>query len=178
MKHTWLGFVLVAALLVGCGDVNDDNNNTDQSPTPTGNESPTPTPGQVPVAQADNDSLQSPAESHFMSPTGVRDFTYEDEISHPTGDAEDFIEFEFPNDSNTDQNITITLDCAFTGQQDPVVRVDIYEDGVQGNETVFCNDGPTAVTVNNTMVQTAVVNVSVADQDVYVGYSLFVDGNF
>ena len=201
MKLKSIGIVLATTLALACGggddedtnandgavnnsNVNTTNNNNSSANNNTGNndtnnnQGQNPINGQVPLAELDNDSLQRPAESYFMSPTGTREFTYTGDISFPDGDLEDFVEFELPNNSNPSTRMQITLDCTFTGQDDAIVRVNIYEDGVKGSETALCNDGATNITIDNTMVQTAVIEVSSASEPLHVQYSLFVDGLF
>lgn len=133
--------------------------------------------GAIQVAPLDNDSLQSPAEEHFLSITGERELIYTDEISTPEGDAEDFIEFELPNSTNPSQVIHVTLDCAVTGDADAVARVDILEDGSFGGTlSVFCNNGERSLTVDNTAIQTARISISSAAEATHVDYTLAVVG--
>jgi hypothetical protein len=130
----------------------------------------------VRVAPDDNDTLEEPAESHFLSITGEREFTYSDEISSPEGDDLDFIEFEFPNNSNTAQVVRITLDCAFEGDLEAVGAARILEDGEAGTLRVQCNEGEQTLTVNNTKVQTARVEITTAAGPTHLEYTLTVVG--
>lgn len=131
----------------------------------------------VQEAPFDNDSLQSPAEEHFLRITGERQLIYTEEISNPAGDPEDFVEFELPNNSNPSQAIFVTLDCAITGDDHAVARVDILEDGVfDGTLSVLCNDGEKTLTVDNTAIQTARISISSAGEATHVDYTLTVVG--
>ncbi|MBT8491659.1 MAG: hypothetical protein KJO07_01255 [Deltaproteobacteria bacterium] len=130
--------------------------------------------GQVRVAEFDNDSLQDPAVSYFMSPTTTREFFYSDAISFPDGDAADFVELELPNNSNSAQNIEVTLDAAFEGQQDVLVRATLFEDGEQTTRIVQANQGTVSLTVDNTKVQTLRIHFSSVAEPTFVDYTLSV----
>jgi hypothetical protein len=181
----------LSAVLAACGDDAGEQGGPDASPEVT-LDADTVVDADVPVADADveadagdevaeapadNDSLQNPAESYFLSNTGTRDFTYADEISSPTGDAEDFVEFEFPNNSNPDQTVRITLDCTITGQADAQGAAVIFEDGVQDNSLrAPCNDGEQVLTVDNTKVQTVRIGFSSVADPTHIDYTLTVIG--
>jgi hypothetical protein len=168
-----LAFVLTAA----CGDVTEDDPNPDNPDAGVELDAPEPdAPMGIAVAPADNDSLQNPAQTHFLSITGTRDFAYTNEISFPMGDAEDFLEFEFPNNQNPAQVVRITLACTLTGDEDAVGTVEIFEDAVLGNLRVDCNEGEQTLTVDNTKVQTARVRFSSAGATSHLAYTLTVVG--
>jgi len=130
---------------------------------------------ELPLAPFDNDSLQAPAESHFLSPTR-KGFTFTNDVSSELGDAADFVEFEVPNNSNSVQRIhSIALDCDFVGDTSAIAHVRIYEDGEPTNEVVRCNEGEdNTVNVDNTRVQTAVVEFSSVAIPTYMSYTLTV----
>ena len=133
------------------------------------------------IAPLDNDSLQNPAVSEFLSITGTRDFAYTDQISYPMGDTEDFVEFEFPNNSNTAQQVMITLDCTFSeAQNGAIVSATVWEDGVEDiGLRADCNDGEQTLTVDNTKVQTVRIYFSgtpTDDEQTLVDYTITIVG--
>jgi hypothetical protein len=133
------------------------------------------------IAPLDNDSLQNPAVSEFLSITGTRDFAYTDQISSPMGDMEDFVEFEFPNNSNPAQQVRITLDCTFSEAENGAqVRATVWEDGVEDiGLRADCNDGEQILTVDNTKVQTVRIYFSVGptgDEQTLVDYTITIVG--
>ncbi|MFQ5434675.1 MAG: hypothetical protein ACE5FD_07345, partial [Anaerolineae bacterium] len=154
--------------------------------TPTPTYTPTtpadpPTPTYTPttaaaIAQFDNDSLQNPAVSVFMSPTGNRNFSHSNDISYPNGDQDDWVEFEFPNNSNTSQRVRITLNCNITGPDGAQVRATIYEDGQQTTKIVICGQGETFLTVDNTKKQQLRIHWGITQDGVYATYDLTVVG--
>ncbi len=181
-KIKLLMLALVAAFAIGCveaeqGDSEqddvvmvDDENDAGNEPD-TGNE---PDAGNEPaVAAFDNDSLQNPARDEFLSITGTRELIHSNEISFPAGDQEDFVRFELPNNSNPNQRVSVTLDCALDGQSDAIVRAFILEDG-DIVDTVTCNDGPTEVTIDNTRVQDVRIGFASVNAPTYVDYTLTV----
>ncbi len=145
---------------------------------PTENNTPTATatePG-VPLADFDNDSLQNPATSVFFRPTGTRNFSYSNAISFPDGDQDDWVEFEFPNNSNTAQRVWITLNCSITGDPGAQVRATVWEDGVKTTKIVLCGQGETQLTVDNTKTQQLQIHFGIASDPVYATYDLTVVG--
>lgn len=76
------------------------------------------TPTSIPAAVAptlvaalqDNDSQQAPAVNISFSPTGARSIIYSSDVSAPTGDAEDWIQFTPYN-----ANVSVSLTCAGNG---------------------------------------------------------------
>lgn len=168
--------VVICVLATACGSVEDDENPMTMD---AGVDVDAPSPDaatQIAVAPPDNDSLQNPAETHFLSITGTRNFTYANEISFPTGDAEDFVEFEFPPNQNTAQVVRITLACTLTGQATAVAGADVLEDAVASNLRVTCNEGEKTLTVNNTKVQTVKIRFSSVGEPSHLAYTLTVIG--
>ena len=143
---------------------------TDATPTPTA------TTEQTQIADLDNDSLQNPAQSVFFSPTGTKSFTYSNAVSYANGDQEDWVEFEFPNNSNSNQVVWITLDCTITGDPEAQLRATIYEDGNSTNKIVICNQGETQLTVDNTKVQQVRIHWGITKDDIYANYTITVVG--
>lgn len=150
------------------------------TPTATVENAPTatytPTVEQIKVADLDNDSLQNPATAVFFSPTGTKNFTYSNAVSYANGDQEDWVEFEFPNNSNSNQVVWITLDCTITGDPAAQLRATIYEDGTSTNKIVICNQGETQLTVDNTKVQQVRIHWGIPKEDIYADYTLTVVG--
>lgn len=107
-----------------------------------------------------------------MSITGVREFGHTDEISFPNGDADDFVEFELPNNSNPAQRIQVELDCALEGELDAIVRATLFEDGIATTRSVRCNEGRVDLTVDNTRVQSLRIAFSVVSDPTFVDYTL------
>ena len=131
----------------------------------------------APIAPFDNDSLQNPAVSVFLSITGNRNFSYTEQISYSGGDNDDWVEFEFPNNSNPNQLVFITLDCTYSGNTGNAQgRVTIYEDQQQTSKIVLCNDGETTLTVDNTKVQQARIYFGVTNEGVLLDYTITVVG--
>ena len=150
-----------------------------EEPTDTPPEEPTNTPAEEPVEAAfDNDSLQNPAQDVFLSITGTRNFSHQSDISFAGGDNEDFVAFEFPNNSNSSQTVWITLDCALSGDVGNAQMVaTILEDGVEkSGTTVFCNGGEQQLTVDNTKKQTVRIYYNITNEGVYGTYTLTVVG--
>lgn len=130
------------------------------------------------VAPFDNDSLQNPAVSELLRITGLRRLEYIDQISALLGDADDFVEFELPNNSNPSSRIRVKLDCDIEGDDSGQVRVTLYEDGeIDHTLRVLCNEGEKDLTVDNTKVQTARIYFAVTPGDqALVTYHLTVIG--
>ncbi len=148
--------------------------------TPTTQADP-PTPTYTPtaaatIAQFDNDSLQNPAVSVFMSITGNRNFTHSNDVSYPNGDQDDWVEFEFPNNSNTSQQVFITLNCNITGPDGAQLRATIYEDGQQTTKIVICGQGEQTLTVDNTKTQQVRIHWGITKEGIYATYDLTVVG--
>jgi uncharacterized protein YgiM (DUF1202 family) len=132
----------------------------------------------VPIAPFDNDSLQNPAVSVFFSPTGTRNFTHQNDVSHPNGDQDDWVRFEFPNASNTSQNVWITLTCNIQGSAQAQLRATIWVNNQATSQNVICNSGEQQLTVNNTQVQFVRVHFGITDGNnpIYAAYTLTVVG--
>ena len=129
------------------------------------------------VAAFDNDSLQNPALDLFLSITGTREFTYSDEISFSQGDQDDWVEFEFPNNSNANQVVYVTLDCEYQGNVgNAQVRATVYEDQQQTSKIAICNTGEQQLTVNNTKTQQVRIHFGITNEGAYVTYTLRVVG--
>lgn len=143
---------------------------------PTATYTYTPSPTSVPIAPFDNDSLQNPAVSQFLSPTGVRQFSYSNDVSFANGDQEDWVEFWFPNNSNSSQTMWITLDCNIIGGTNAQLRVTVYEDQVGTTKTVLCNTGQQQLTVNNTKKQQLRIHFGITNPDIYATYTVQVVG--
>lgn len=152
------------------------------TPTATGNATATYTPtattttAVIQEAPFDNDSLQNPAQSVFLSNTGTRNFTHTNDVSYENGDQEDWVEFEFPNNSNTNQNVWLTLTCTITGDPEAQLRATIYENGSSTNKTASCNQGEVQLTVDNTKTQQVRIHFSLTKPDIYATYTLTVVG--
>ncbi|VAW32277.1 hypothetical protein MNBD_CHLOROFLEXI01-3370 [hydrothermal vent metagenome] len=153
--------------------------NGNPPPTETAVFTPTPTATteqQGQIAPFDNDSLQNPATSVFLSITGTRDFSYSDAISYEEGDQDDWVEFEFPNNSNSSQVVWITLDCAISGSDSAQVRATIYEDEAGTTKIVLCGQGETQLTVDNTKTQQVRIHFGITAENVYATYTITVVG--
>ncbi len=143
----------------------------------TATTTPTPTPTDTAlIAPFDNDSLQNPAVSHFMSPTGTRNFTFNEQVSYAEGDQEDWVEFEFPNNDNSSQTTWVTLDCTLTGVPGPQLRATVYENGNSTNKIILCGQGETQITVDNTKVQQLRIHFGITGDPIYASYALTVVG--
>lgn len=147
-------------------------------PTATYTYTPTPTATQptVQVAPFDNDSLQNPAQSVFLSITGIRNFSHSHDVSYANGDQEDWVEFEFPNNSNTSQPVWITLNCTIVGEGNAQLRATLYEDEAGTTQIVLCNEGEKQLTVNNTKTQQLRIHFGITAPDIYATYTLTVIG--
>ena len=183
MKKFALSGMLLAALIAGCGmedtdelpPNDDDTGMVDDDENVDDNDDDEPTPP-LPIADFDNDSVQNPALEQFMSPTGTREIFYSNDLSFPEGDSEDFIEFSLPSNSNSNQRIELTLDCAIDGDEEALVRADIWEDGVESlTKRVLCNDGTASITVDNTKDQTVRIYFLSVAAETYVEYTLHVN---
>jgi hypothetical protein len=177
---TKLTLALAASTLfaAACGVVTDpddpidempiDEEPTDEEPT---DEEPTDEPA---VAPLDGDSAAAPAQDVFLSITGTRQVMQTDAISAPAGDADDWLGFDLPNNSNPIQRVYLTLDCALDGDAAAQVRATLWTDGAATTSFAACNDGETAIDVDNTKPQLVQVHVSSAAAPVYVDYTLTV----
>ena len=131
------------------------------------------------VAPFDNDSLRNPAVSELLRITGLRELEYIDQISANDGDAEDWVEFQLPNNSNSAQQIQMALDCQIEGEVEGVqARATIFEDGEEDlTLRTLCNEGLRNLTVDNTKVQTVRVYFSIPPEaQTLVTYRLQVVG--
>jgi hypothetical protein len=146
------------------------------SPTPTYTPTATATTA-VQEAPFDNDSLQNPAQDVFLSITGTRDFTHSDAVSFPNGDQDDWVQFEFPNNSNSNQVVRLTLTCQLSGNVgNAQLRATIYENGQQTSKIAICGQGQQQLIVDNTKVQQVRIHFGVTNDGVYATYSLQVIG--
>ena len=147
-------------------------------PTATYTYTPTPTATEptVQIAPFDNDSLQNPAQSVFLSPTGNRNFSHSHDVSYENGDQDDWVEFEFPNNSNASQPVWITLSCNLVGGGNAQLRATLYEDGVGTTQIVLCNEGEKQLTVNNTKTQQLRIHFGIPAPDIYATYTVTVVG--
>jgi len=137
----------------------------------------TPTPTQAPlVAEFDNDSLQNPAVSVFFSPTGTRNFTHVNKISFPDGDNDDWVEFEFPNNSNSSQRVWVTLECTITGDPGAQLRATVYENESNTNQIAICNQGEVQLTVDNTKKQQLRIHFGITGDGILADYTVTVVG--
>lgn len=141
-----------------------------QEPTPTS------TQPAAKIAEFDNDSLQNPAQTHLLRITGTRNFSHSNAVSYANGDQDDWVEFEFPNNSNSNQTVWITLNCTIEGSDSAQLRATIWENGAQTSKIVICGQGEQQLTVDNTKVQSVQVHWSVTDDDIYADYTLTVVG--
>ena len=133
------------------------------------------------IAPLDNDSLQTPAVTEFLSITGTRDFSYVDQISTPMGDTEDWVEFEFPNNANTAQQVRVTLDCVYSDAENGAQgSATVWEDDVEDTGlAAICNDGEQILTVDNTKVQSVRIHFTIDPTDdvqTLVDYTLTIVG--
>ena len=159
--------------------IEEPTSEPEEEPDPTATAEPPQEPTNEPVQEApfDNDSLQNPAQDIFLSITGTRNFAHANDISYSGGDQDDWVAFEFPNNSNTAQNVWITLDCSLSGNVgNAQMRATIYEDGVQTNKIVQCGSGEQRLTVDNTKKQTVRIHYSITNEGVYGTYTLTVVG--
>jgi len=180
-KMTSLLIAMVAAFSIGCVEAEDNDRQDDDvvvvDEQPDGgvvvDDQPDAVNEETRVAAFDNDSQQNPAQDEFLSITGTRELIHTNEISFPQGDQEDFVRFELPNNSNTSQRISVTLDCALDGQSDAIVRAFITEDG-QVVGSVMCNDGPQNITIDNSKAQDVRIAFSSVNAATFVDYTLTV----
>ena len=132
------------------------------------------------VAPFDNDSADNPAVDQFLSITGTREVVYTDQISAEEGDNEDFVQFELPNNSNPNQNISISIDCDVFGDQNVFARVELLN--VDGNDAtringtpIDCGEEELRVTVRNDQVQLARIHVQgVPEEQTLIEYTIVV----
>ena len=148
-----------------------------QEPTSEPVQEPTGEPIQeAKVADFDNDSLQNPAQTHLLRITGTRNFSHSNAVSYANGDQDDWVQFEFPNNSNVNQNVWITLNCTIEGSDSAQLRATIWEDGAQTSKIVICGQGEQQLTVDNTKVQSVRIHWGITDDDIYADYTLTVVG--
>ena len=137
-----------------------------------------PDPEPEPVLFAPFDNGQSAADPHrtcFLSITGERAFEHIDAISNVEGDLDDWVQFEFPNNSNPNQVMQMSLECTFIGPE-LLVRATIWEDGAPTLEAVSCNEGLQVLTVDNTKVQSVRIHFVGGDEPTLLDYRLSVVG--
>ena len=101
---------------------------------------PTITPTLVAALQ-DNDSQQAPAVNIMFSPTGTRSVIYSSDVSAPTGDAEDWVQFTPYNN-----NISAGLICTGNG----TLNVELWQ-----NNTLLQNWGKLSCGENKVLRVTA-----------------------
>lgn len=127
-------------------------------------------------APFDNDNILNPAQYVFLRNTGLDELTHTNDISWPAGDLDDWVSFEYPNNSNPTQYTWLTLDCQIEGQQDAIIRAKIWEDGVATTKSVRCNEGEQRITIDNTKLQTVQIYFAVVAEPTYVSYTFHVRG--
>ena len=149
---------------------------TNATATSTSTQTASPTTQTAQEAPFDNDSLQNPARTEFLSITGTRNFSHSNDVSFPGGDQDDWVQFEFPNNSNPNQNVWITLSCSISGDPDAQLRATVYENGGQTNKIVLCNTGEQQLTVDNTKVQQARIHWGIPKDGIYATYTVTVVG--
>ena len=180
-KLTILCVTLLSVFAIACGEAGTAN--VDKDPG-VGGQGGTGGVGVDPIdliAPFDNDSAANPSMDEFLSITGDRELVYSDLISAEEGDAEDFVQFELPNNSNPNQNIRVAIDCIVEGDTEVFARVEILNVGNGDSEAanggpIDCNEGFVDVTVRNDRVQAVRVYVQgVPETQTLIEYTLTVD---
>lgn len=179
-----MGLGLVAVMGAACGDAGLDPDELIDDPIvdPPVDESPIlEDPVDELVAPFDNDSAADPAVDEFLSITGQRELAYTDQISAEDGDPADYVQFELPNNSNTNQRVTVSLDCDIYGDETVTARVELSNVDRDGSTRITgppidCNEGEFFVTVQNDQVQSARIYIQGApDAQTLVEYTFIVE---
>jgi len=63
----------------------------------------------------DNDSAQSPAVSIALSKISVRTFTYDSDLSSPTGDPDDWVQFRLEGETGRQTTVSVVINCTGSG---------------------------------------------------------------
>jgi len=112
--------VLALPLVDASGEIIEETSSTQATSVYS-----TPTPNLAPAFQ-DGDSTDRPALRVSFSPLGIQSFTYSNDVSSPSGDAQDWIEVQ-PYSSQPEVKATLlaSLGCTGTGS----IKIEIWQGG-------------------------------------------------
>jgi uncharacterized protein YraI len=94
---------------------------TETGPTVEPGSAPAPSPASPPADQSlasafeDGDSSQAPAVSIALSKSSVRSFNYSSDVSSPSGDPEDWIQFRLDGQTGQPITVSVVLNCTGSG---------------------------------------------------------------
>ena len=143
------------------------------TPTPTY----TATPTEAAIAPFDNDSLQNPAVTLLLRPTGDRELIYSDAISYEEGDQDDWVEFEVPGNNSGVHTIYITLQCTLSGNVGNAAgRITLYRDGQQTTQIALCNDGEKTIVIDSGITYQGRIHFGVTNDGVLMDYTVTIVG--
>ncbi len=182
-KLTILCVTLLSVFAVACGEAGTANLDKDPGPGGQGGDGGGGVGGDPLdlIAPFDNDSADNPSMDEFLSITGDRELVYSDLISAEEGDREDFVQFELPTNSNTNQNIRVAIDCIVEGDTEVSARVEILNVGNGESDAatggpIDCNDGFSNITIRNDRVQAVRIYVQgVPETQTLIEYTLTVN---
>lgn len=148
-------------------------------PPPTNTPTYTPTytpPAGPPIAPLDGDSIQNPALFVNFRPTGDRVLIYNNDISQPEGDIEDWVAFNTIASQSPNTRIWITVECnGYDQASEDRLRVTLW-DGFEEllSMRASCGDVRRQLTVEPNHDYTARIHFQ-AGGPYYVQYNLTID---
>jgi hypothetical protein len=100
-------------------------------------------------ADADFDSIFEPAADVYLGGSAsTHSFTYEDEVSFPGGDREDWIRFQTSPNNKSTRRVHLTLNCIdVDGDALKYLRASIFSDQESTGQQVSCLDGTQTFTL-------------------------------
>lgn len=116
----------------------DENEDEDEDETPD-----------IREAEADFDSIFEPAADVYLGGSSSNhSFIYEDAVSYPGGDKEDWIRFQTSPNTNDTRRVHLTLTCTdVDGDAESHLQARLYLDGESLNKRVSCLDGTKTFTL-------------------------------
>ncbi len=128
---------------------------------------PTPTLG---PARADGDTAARPSADVIFLPRGTRRFFYSDDISRPTGDAEDWIRFIPYALAGETARLEVGLICWGNGEP----TVELWQDGeiAGGWRKPACNSAPASILLKSGQPYLLRLSLPESSTLVYVSYTL------
>lgn len=145
-------------------------------PTPTATETITTATQTSLVAQIDGDSQFNPAVSVNFRPTGQKEFTHSSDVSVPTGDLDDWVEFTSVASESETTRVWLTLSCTGDADSTQSLRATIW-DGSNERLSLRVQCGAVEERLTVTSNHTYLVRVHFqSDGPYYAQYSLTVRG--
>jgi len=159
-KGCWVSAGFVQARDVDKLPIVSDTGHVVGTSTPV--DTPLPSAPTVVPAPTDNDSAQAPAVDITFSATGTRSIQYTSDVSSPTGDADDWIQF-----TPFTQSVRIDLTCTGRG----LLAIEILQNNQPMQNNIACG---TSQIITTSSGMTNLLHITVMPSDVlqYIQYTL------